>query len=194
MSLSSNFGNMISMAGASLFLPFLPMTAPQILLNNLLYDSSQFALPSDNVDLVQLEKPRQMNIKSLKEFMLVFGLISSLFDFITFAILKLVFNSTAAGFQTYWFIESLVTQTLVVLIIRSPRTFTKSLPSKPLLASIAGVILIALAIIFSPLGRYFGFVQPTLAPMLVISLITLSYLVVVRVVSLLMARHNELVK
>lgn len=194
MSLSSNFGNMISMAGASLFLPFLPMTAPQILLNNLLYDSSQFALPSDNVDLVQLEKPRQMNIKSLKEFMLVFGLISSLFDFITFAILKLVFNSTAAGFQTYWFIESLVTQTLVVLIIRSPRAFTKSLPSKPLLASIAGVILIALAIIFSPLGRYFGFVQPTLAPMLVISLITLSYLVVVRIVSLLMVRHNELIK
>ena len=170
------------------------MTAPQILLNNLLYDSSQFALPSDNVDLVQLEKPRQMNIKSLKEFMLVFGLISSLFDFITFAILKLVFNSTAAGFQTYWFIESLVTQTLVVLIIRSPRAFTKSLPSKPLLASIAGVILLALAIIFSPLGRYFGFVQPTLAPMLVISLITLSYLVVVRVVSLLMVRHNELIK
>ncbi|MCG5079716.1 cation transporting ATPase C-terminal domain-containing protein, partial [Candidatus Saccharibacteria bacterium] len=111
-----------------------------------------------------------------------------------FATLKLVFNSTAAGFQTYWFIESLVTQTLVVLIIRSPRAFTKSLPSKPLLASIAGVILLALAIIFSPLGRYFGFVQPTLAPMLVISLITLSYLVVVRIVSLLMVRHNELIK
>ena len=183
MSLSSNFGNMFSMAGASLFLPFLPMTAPQILFNNLLYDSSQFAIPVDDVDPEVITHPRRMNLKSIKKFMWIFGTLSSVFDFATFGILLLVFHAAAPEFQTGWFIESLMTQTFVVYIIRTRRIpFIESRPSWPLLFSVLTVITIALATIFSFVGGYFGFIA--LAPPIVISiaLLVLIYLVLAELI------------
>ena len=123
MALSSNFGNMFSMPIASVFLPFLPMTAPQILLNNFLYDSSQLAIPFDNVDAEFLARPKKFNIGYMKKFMYIFGPLSSLFDFATFGVLLLVLHVNGMAFQTGWFLESIATQTLVVNIIRSKFNF-----------------------------------------------------------------------
>ncbi|MCL2037671.1 magnesium-translocating P-type ATPase [Candidatus Saccharibacteria bacterium] len=178
MSLSSNFGNMFSMAGASLFLPFLPMTAPQILFNNLLYDASQMAIPTDTVDKEMIAKPRRMDLKSIKKFMWVFGPLSSVFDFITFGTLFLVFHLGASEFQTGWFIESMLTQTFVVYIIRTRRLpFIHSRPSWPLMLSVLAVCTIAVAVVFSSLGPFFGFTTPSMPVMISISLIVLTYLV-----------------
>ena len=147
MSLSSNFGNMFSMAGASLFLPFLPMRATQILLNNLLYDTSQFAIPLDNVDELEIEQPHTLSIAEIKKFMLAFGLLSSLFDFVTFGTLLLAFHANEPIFQAGWFLESMLTQVLVVYIIRTRRVpFKESRPALPLVMStllvLSGVTLV----------------------------------------------------
>lgn len=179
MSLSSNFGNMLSMAGASLVLPFLPMTASQILLNNLMYDTSQFAIPSDNVDRDQLVRPRCMRLKSLKKFMLLFGVTSSLFDCFTFAILLLLFKADVAQFQTCWFVESLLTQMLVVFIIRSRKGALSSRPALPLICSIGCISALALGIVYTAIGTWFGFVVPSWQLSLMIAGIIVSYLVVV---------------
>jgi Mg2+-importing ATPase len=158
MSLSSNFGNMFSMAGASLFLPFLPMLATQILLNNLLYDTSQFAIPLDNVDDSEVLKPHTLNIKEIRKFMWSYGLLSSIFDFITFGILMLVFRADQAHFQAGWFIESIMTQIFVVYIIRTRlNPFKESKPSKPLIASTLLVITAALLVILLPIREIFRF-------------------------------------
>ena len=178
MSLSSNFGNMFSMAGASLFLPFLPMTAPQILFNNLLYDTSQFTIPVDTVDHEMIANPRKMNLKSIQKFMWVFGPLSSIFDFATFGVLLLVFHAAAPTFQTGWFIESLMTQTLVVYVIRTRKIpFVQSRPSMPLMFSVLAVIAVALAVIFSSIGAYFGFAILPFPVILVIVLVVLVYLI-----------------
>ena len=193
MSLSSNFGNMFSMAGASLFLPFLPMTAPQILFNNILYDTSQFAIPTDNVDPDQLNQPRRMNIRSLKRYMWTFGVVSSVFDFITFGVLMLIFNTTAAEFQTGWFIESLLTQTLVVFVIRTRKLpIINSRPSGVLTASVLAVLTVAMATIFSSVGRYFGFAAPSLGIAIAVGLIVFAYLLVVEGVKHLFYRRVNL--
>jgi Mg2+-importing ATPase len=117
MAVSSNFGNMFSMTGASIFLPFLPMLPAQVLLNNLLYESSQFSLGFDRVEESILNKPNPWNIGFIKKFMIVFGSVSSVFDFLTFFILYKVFALSGAGFQTGWFIESFATQVLVIFVI-----------------------------------------------------------------------------
>ncbi len=130
MNTSSNFGNMFSVAGASLFLPFLPMLPIQILLNNLLYSISQVAIPSDNVDPSYTETPKTWDIRFIKDFTILFGPLSSIFDFITFAILLYIFDASPALFQTSWFIESICTQTLIVFVIRTRVVpFYKSKPS-----------------------------------------------------------------
>src|SRR5262249_981103 len=121
MALSSNFGNMFSMAGASVLLPFLPMLAPQILLNNLLYDTSQLTIPLDNVDTEELKQPHVLKISALKKFMWVFGPLSSLFDFATFFILFSLLHLNVGQFQAGWFIESIATQVLVIWILRTKR-------------------------------------------------------------------------
>ena len=140
MGTSSNFGNMFSMAGASLLLPFLPMTPPQILLNNLLYDLAQIPIPGDRVDLDYLQKPKQWRVALIRRYMLRMGLVSSLFDFLTFAALLRLFHATPELFRAGWFIESLATQTLVILVIRTRKAPWKSRPSRALAASTIGLM------------------------------------------------------
>ncbi|WP_292166927.1 magnesium-translocating P-type ATPase [Mesorhizobium sp.] len=163
---SANFGNMISMAVASLFLPFLPLLAAQILLNNFLSDIPSLAIATDNVDRDQLRRPRRWDISFVRRFMVGFGLVSSLFDLATFAFLLLLANATAATFQTGWFVESLLTELAIVLIVRTHKAFWMSRPS-PLLAWLTlAVALVAIAMPYVPVAANFGFV-PLPLPVLV---------------------------
>jgi P-type Mg2+ transporter len=160
MGTSSNFGNMFSAAGASLFLPFLPMTPTQILLNNLLYDSSEMTIPTDHVDEEALERPSHWDIHFIRRFMLAFGPISSLFDFATFGVMLWVFHARPSLFQTGWFVESLATQTLVIFVIRTRRTpFFRSSPSRALLIASLAIVAAGVAIPLTPLGPLFGFAR-----------------------------------
>ena len=131
MGTSSDFGNMISAAAASIFLPFLPMTPAQILLTNIMYDVSQLTIPSDNVDSDQIVSPKNWDIEYIKHFMLVFGPISTVYDFLTFGIMYFVFKARGGLFQTGWFVESMITEILVVFVIRTRKIpFWKSKPGK----------------------------------------------------------------
>lgn len=158
MDLSSNFGNMFSMAAANLFLPFLPMLATQVLLNNLLYDTSQLAIPLDNVDEQEIEQPRRMSMREIKKFMWAYGLLSSCFDILTFSVLILVFHTHESTFQAAWFLESIVTQILVVYVIRT--RLVPFVQSKPALAMLVSTLFAATAIalvVFSPIRSWFQF-------------------------------------
>ncbi len=189
MGTSSNFGNMFSAAGASLFLPFLPMLPEQILLNNLLYDFSELAIPIDNVDREYIEKPRRWDISFVRNFMLFFGPISSLFDYLTFFAMLFVFNANEPLFQTGWFLESLSTQTLVIFIIRTRRIpFYKSKPSRALLFSSLGAVAFALVLPFSPLGAFLRLVPPPPAFLLVLALFVGGYLSLAEVLKRLFYR------
>jgi len=157
MGTSSNFGNMFSMAGASLFLPFLPMLPTQILLNNLLYDLAQLTIPTDNVDDTYLRKPQHWDIGLIRNFMIFIGPISSIFDFLTFYVLLHFFHTSEAQFHTGWFVESLATQTLVLFVIRTSKNPLRSRPSNPLVASCLAVVAIGIYLPFSPLARLLGF-------------------------------------
>jgi P-type Mg2+ transporter len=178
MGLSSNFGNMFSMAGASVFFPFLPMLPAQILLNNLLYDGSQFVIPLDNVDQEAVARPRQLKIHFLRRFMIVFGIISSVFDFLTFFVLTFVFHYTNHYFQTGWFVTSFATQILVVFVIRTKQVpFYKSKPARSLIISVFSFLAIALALALGPIKNIFGFAPLSLAMIFSALIITLLYLV-----------------
>ncbi len=160
MGTSSNFGNMFSAAGASLFLSFLPMLPSQILLNNLLYDASQLAIPTDNVDEEQLRRPSHWDIAFIRRFMLFFGPLSSLFDFATFAVMLRVFHSGPAQFRSGWFVESLATQILVIFAIRTRRIpFFRSHPSLPLTLAALGVVTVGALLPATPVALTLGF-QP----------------------------------
>ncbi|HTI22860.1 MAG TPA: magnesium-translocating P-type ATPase [Kutzneria sp.] len=160
MGTSSNFGNMASAAGASLFLAFLPMLPSQILLNNLLYDTSQLAIPTDNVDEQQLRRPSHWDIGFIRRFMVSFGPVSSLFDFGTFAVMLWVFNAGPEQFRSGWFVESLATQTLVIFAIRTRRIpFFRSHPSLPLTLAALGVVTVGALLPATPLAHVLGF-QP----------------------------------
>ena len=158
MGTSSNFGNMFSAGGASLFLSFLPMLPTQILLNNLLYDVSEMTIPTDNVDAEQLRRPNHWDMRLIRRFMLFFGPISSIFDFATFGVMLLIFHAHAPLFRSGWFVESLATQSLVIFAIRTRRVpFVRSRPSRPLLAATLVVVGIAVALPFSPVAHTLGF-------------------------------------
>jgi P-type Mg2+ transporter len=160
MGTSSNFGNMFSAAGASVFLGFLPMLPSQILLNNLLYDTSQLAIPTDNVDEEQLRRPSHWDIGFIRRFMIFFGPLSSVFDFLTFGVMLWVFHSGPAQFRSGWFVESLATQTLVIFAIRTRRIpFFRSHPSLPLTLAALGVVTIGTLLPATPLAHTLGF-QP----------------------------------
>jgi Mg2+-importing ATPase len=158
MGTSSNFGNMFSAAGASLFLSFLPMLPSQILLNNLLYDSSQLAIPTDNVDEEQLLRPSHWDIGFIRRFMIFFGPLSSVFDFVTFGVMLWVFHASAGEFRSGWFVESLATQTLVIFAIRTRRIpFFRSQPSLPLTLAALGVVALGSILPATPLAHALGF-------------------------------------
>ncbi len=164
MGTSSNFGNMFSAAGASIFLKFLPMLPSQILLNNLLYDTSQLAIPTDNVDEEQLRRPSHWDIRFIRRFMIFFGPLSSVFDFMTFGIMLWVFHSGPAQFRSGWFVESLATQTLVIFAIRTRRVpFFRSHPSLPLTLAAIGIVTIGTLLPATPLAHTLGF-QPLPGP------------------------------
>ena len=158
MGTSSNFGNMFSMAGAFLILPFLPMLPTQILLNNFLYDISQITIPTDNVDATFSHVPRRWNISFIREFMMVIGPLSSIFDFLTFYVMLNLFNASQELFHTGWFVESLATQTLVLFVIRTQGNPFKSRPSRPLTFTVLAIVAIGLILPFSPVAGFLGFV------------------------------------
>ena len=157
MATSSNFGNMFSMAAATLFLPFLPMLPLQILLNNLLYDVSEIPLPLDNVDEEDLARPRRWDMRFIRNFMLTIGPISSLFDFLTFYLLITLFKTDEALFRTGWFVESIATQVLVIFVIRTRRSLLRSRPNTWLVLTSLGVVGTAMLLPFSPAAHYLGF-------------------------------------
>ena len=157
MGTSSNFGNMFSMAGASAFLTFLPMLPTQVLLNNLLYDLAQVTIPTDNVDPEVTRRPQRWDIKTIRNFMLVVGPISSLYDFLTFWVLLRFFHADEVLFHTGWFVESLATQTLVLFVIRTPRNPLKSRPSLALALTTLGIAVVGVLLPFSPLAHVLGF-------------------------------------
>ena len=180
MNTSSNFGNMFSVAGASLFLPFIPMLPIQILLNNLLYSISQIAIPTDNVDPVYTNTPKKWDIRFIKDFTFLFGPLSSIFDFITFFILLYVFEANSALFQTSWFIESICTQTLIVFVIRTRIVpFYRSKPSRLLIVSALAIAAIGCVLPFTILGALFGFVQPPLTFFIALIGLVIGYVLLV---------------
>jgi len=179
---SSNFGNMFSMAGAALFLPFLPMLPIQILLNNLLYDVSEIAIPLDRVDPEATAKPVKWDVKLIERFMLVFGPVSSVFDFLTFYALLHLFGAGQALFQTGWFIESITTQVLVVFAIRTRRRFFQSKPRKLLIAAAFAAVAFAIALPLLPVGHWFGFVAPPSWFFVYLIGATIAYLAIVEIV------------
>ncbi|HWA44685.1 MAG TPA: magnesium-translocating P-type ATPase [Hypericibacter adhaerens] len=158
MGTSSNFGNMFSMAGATLFLPFLPMLPVQVLVNNLLYDFSELGIPFDRVDPVALTRPQRWDMRFVQRFMWVLGPVSSLFDFLTFFLLLHLFGAGEALFQTGWFVESMLTQTMVVLLIRTRGNPFANPPDPVLAATVFAAAAIALALPFTPLGGWLGMV------------------------------------
>jgi Mg2+-importing ATPase len=181
MGTSSNFGNMFSMAGAALFLPFLPMLPTQILLNNILYDLSEVPIPLDEVDRQELASPKVLDMNFIRNFMLVIGPISSAFDFLTFYVMLSVLKANEAMFQTGWFVESLSTQVLVIFIIRTRGNPFKSRPHPVLMATSLAMVSLGAILPFTPLGTYFGFVAPPALFYGILAAMTVTYLAIVEV-------------
>jgi Mg2+-importing ATPase len=182
MGTSSNFGNMFSMAGAALLLPFLPMKPIQILLNNMLYDLSELAIPADEVDEESLAQPRHWDIKFIRNFMIVLGSVSSLFDFITFGFLLWIMQASEAVFQTSWFVESLATQTLVIFVIRTRNLAFHSRPHPLLIATSLAVVGAAFALPYTTVGQWFGLVPLPARFLFAISAIAVCYLLLAEAV------------
>jgi Mg2+-importing ATPase len=181
MATSSNFGNMFSMAGGTLILPFLPMLPVQILANNFLYDISEIPIPMDHVDREFTERPRHWDMKSLRAFMLVVGPVSSIFDFLIFYLMLRVFHAGEALFHTGWFVESLATQVLVIFVIRTRGNPLRSRPSTVLTATSLAVIAVAIALPYTPLGGKLGFAPLPGAFFLILALMAVAYLGMVQI-------------
>jgi Mg2+-importing ATPase len=189
MGTSSNFGNMLSMAAATAFLPFLPMRPTQILLNNLLYDLAQLPIPTDRVDPDYLRKPRRWDIGLIRRFMLLIGPLSSLFDFLTFWVLLRLFRAGEALFQTGWFVESLATQTLVLFVIRTGGNPFRSRPSRPLTVTVLAVAGVALLLPYTPLAGPLGFVPLPASYLAFVAAGTAAYLALVEASKRLLLRR-----
>jgi Mg2+-importing ATPase len=192
MATSANFGNMFSMAGASLFLSFLPLLPKQVLLTNLMTDFPEMTIATDSVDDEMVAYPRRWDIKAIRKFMITFGLVSSVFDYLTFGLLLFVLRATPDQFRTGWFLESVVSAALIVLVIRSRRPFFKSRPSKYLLAATLLVVLVTVVFPSTPLGRVFGFGQLPLRFALLIGMIILAYIVTAEVAKRVFYRNVRL--
>ena len=192
MATSANFGNMISMAGISLFLPFLPLLPTQILLTNLLTDFPEMTIAADGVDSEMVDYPRRWDIVAIRKFMFTFGMVSSVFDFLTFGALLLVLRATEEQFRTGWFIESVVSACLIVLVIRSRRPFFKSRPAKSLLIATLLTIVATVILPYTPLGGIFGFGPLPLSFSLTIATIIIFYIISTEVVKIIFYRKVKL--
>ena len=181
MTTSANLGNMVSMAGASLFLPFLPLTAGQILLNNFLSDIPAIGIADDSVDRELVDRPRRWDIRFVGRYMIAFGVLSSVFDFLMFGALLGIFRATPAVFRTAWFVESLLTELVVALLIRTERPFYRSRPGTLLLGATFGVIVLAFAVPYLPMTGVFGFVPLPPAMLGTIVVVTVAYVVATEV-------------
>ena len=176
MATSANFGNMFSMAGVSLFIPFLPLLPKQILLTNLMTDFPEMTIATDNVDEQMIDYPRRWDIKAIRKFMITFGLVSSFFDYMTFGLLLLVLHANEGQFRTGWFLESVISASMIVLVIRSRKPFFRSKPGKYLLIATLSIAVITLIFPFTPLGKIFGFSPLTLSTYLLLMLIVVIYI------------------
>jgi Mg2+-importing ATPase len=182
MGTSSNFGNVLSMAAASVMLPFLPMLPTQILLNNFLYDAAQISIPTDRVDASWVTQPRRWRVGAIRRFMLWVGPVSSLFDFLTFYVLLHFLHAGESLFQSGWFVESLATQTLVLLVIRTAGSPFRSRPSKALMTTTVAVVVIGFLIPFSPAAELFGFTRLPMMYFAFLIPVTAAYLAAVSIV------------
>jgi len=176
MATSANFGNMFSMAGVSLFLPFLPLLPMQILLTNLMTDFPEMTIATDRVDNEMVDHPRRWDIVTIRKFMLTFGLVSSVFDYLTFGMLLFILHATQDQFRTGWFLESVISASLIVLVIRSRKPFFKSRPSKFLLMATLLTVVGTVILPFTPLGGIFGFSGLPISFLLYIAIIIILYL------------------
>ncbi|MGA2407195.1 MAG: magnesium-translocating P-type ATPase [Bacteroidales bacterium] len=176
MATSANFGNMFSMAGVSLFIPFLPLLPKQILLTNLMTDFPEMAIATDSVDEQMIDYPRRWDIKAIRKFMITFGLVSSVFDYLTFGLLLLVLHANEGQFRTGWFLESVISASVIVLVIRSRKPFFRSRTGKYLLIATLSIAVITLILPFTQLGNVFGFSPLTLSTYLFLMLIVVVYI------------------
>jgi Mg2+-importing ATPase len=182
MATSSNFGNMVSMAGAAAVLPFLPMLPVQVLLNNLLYDVSELPIPLDDVDGAYLDRPRRWDMTFVRNFMLTMGPVSSVFDFLTFFVLLRLLHADAAVFHTGWFVESLATQVLVIFVIRTAGSPFRSRPNRWLAGTSLAVVAVAFLLPLSPFAAPLGFVVPPLRFLPILAVLVGTYLISVEAV------------
>jgi Mg2+-importing ATPase len=182
MATSANFGNMFSMAGASLILKFLPLLPKQILLTNLMTDFPEMTIATDTVDKEMIDVPRRWNIKAIRKFMITFGIVSSVFDYLTFGVLLLVLHANEIQFRTGWFVESVVSAALIVLVIRSRRPSYKSQPGKYLLIATLTIVAVTIILPFTPIAGILGFCSLPIPLMLYIGLIILLYIITAEVV------------
>jgi Mg2+-importing ATPase len=191
MATSANFGNMFSMAGISLFLPFLPLLPKQILLTNLLTDFPEMTIASDRVDREQVSKPRRWDIRFIRNFMLVFGLLSSVFDYLTFAALLFLLHADQAQFRTGWFMESVISASMIVLVIRTHQSILKSRPSRPLFFATIIIVIITLIFPYTPIAGILGFEPLPLEFLLVLALIVGLYIFCAENVKRVFYQHNQ---
>ncbi|HZC24938.1 MAG TPA: HAD-IC family P-type ATPase [Candidatus Binatia bacterium] len=176
MATSANFGNMFSMAGASLFLPFLPLLPTQVLLTNLMTDFPEMTIATASVDAEMVDHPRRSDIVAFPKFMLTFGLVSSVFDFLTFGALLFILHATKDQFRTGWFLESVISASLIVLVIRSRKSFFKSRPAKYLLIATLLTVVVTVVLPYTPLGAIFGFSRLPISFLLLIVIIVSFYI------------------
>src|SRR5712692_3174663 len=192
MATSANFGNMFSMAGVSLFLPFLPLLPKQILLTNLLTDVPEMTIATDRVDDAMVDYPRRWDIAAIRKFMLTFGLVSSVFDYVTFGVLLFILHATQDQFRTGWFLESVVSAALIVLVIRSRKPFFKSRPAKYLLMATLLTVIVTLILPFTPLGEIFGFSQLPISFLLLLGTIVVVYIISAEMVKVVFYKRVKL--
>jgi Mg2+-importing ATPase len=181
MATSANFGNMFSMAGVSLFIPFLPLLPKQILLTNLMTDFPEMTIATDSVDEQMIDYPRRWDIKAIRKFMITFGLVSSVFDYLTFGLLLLILHANEDQFRTGWFLESVISASMIVLVIRSRKPFFRSRPGKYLLIATLSIAVITLIFPFTPLGKIFGFSPLTFSTYLLLLLIVILYILMAEI-------------
>lgn len=181
MATSANFGNMFSMAGASLFLPFLPLLPKQILLTNLMTDFPEMTIASDRVDSEMVDQPRRWDIKAIRRFMFTFGIVSSVFDYLTFGVLLFILHANPKEFRAGWFVESVISAALIVLVVRTRRPFFKSRPGRYLFMATIAIVVMTLILPFTALGDIFGFSRLPVSFLLTVGLITICYIMAAEV-------------